>query len=792
MKTIQFRKFRLFKSNEIFPLRKKPAPGQTAEISWLKKIIQNQFFYISIFSLLIAFFISYFPARPLPMIKLGEIAAKDIISPIDITVEDTAATERRKSQAEENIPPVYFYNQKAIVSIQDKIKQLFETGRLWQSTSSEQSLRELAKNLSENLVLDLDENTLNSLARLKFPKELEQLLTEIIAPIISREIILSRNLLSHGEAEKGLLIVRGKEEKLLKAAEVMELKEARALLISEINNLELPNRTKNVLKSLAPAFLVPTINYDQPETEIRRLRARNQVEPVFYNIKKGKVIIRKGDEATTETLKQIILINQKISSQPHWLINFFGLLILYFIIFFFIWQFIYLLTKQDDKIRLLQMMGLTIFLSFLAYKFSLFIAEALGTSITIITLEKEALLFAFPFQFGTFLFAFLTAGDISIIYCVINSLLAGYLLNGDYFLMIFSLLGGIAVIYGLRYYFSRSRSAVLKTGLMVLAPFQVILILMFHLIKQNFSNLSFLWTELFGAIFGGMISAAIAFVLIPVFETIFGFLTPTKLHELTNSDLPIFRQLALEAPGTYHHSLIVSTLAEKAAEEIKANSMLVKAGSLYHDIGKLKRPEYFSENQTSMYDVHRELTPSLSTLVIVNHVKDGLDLAKKLKLPRQITELIAQHHGTAIVRFFYQKAKEKYNPELHKIEAEDYRYPGPTPRSKEAGLILLADSVEAAARSLKAATKENLKRVIIEIFNTHLQDGQLDDCGFSLRDLRVIANSFLTTLYAIYHPRPKYPGFDFEKKFEKKEESKKNNGGNNKQAEEKPNSSTKN
>jgi hypothetical protein len=307
-----------------------------------------------------------------------------------------------------------------------------------------------------------------------------------------------------------------------------------------------------------------------------------------------------------------------------------------------------------------------------------------------------------------------------------------------------------------------------------------------------------LGTELFSAIFGGLLSAAIAFVLISVFESMFGFLTATKLHELTNSDLPILRQLALEAPGTYHHSLIVSTLAEKAAEQIEADSALVKAGGFYHDIGKIKRPEYFSENQISIFDVHRELTPSLSTLVIINHVKDGLELARKLKLPGPIMDLIAQHHGTAIVRYFYQKAKERYNPELHKIEAENYRYPGPTPKSKEAGILLLADSVEAAARSLKSPTRENFKRMITEIFNVHLQDGQLDDCGFSLKDLRIIANSFLSTLDAIYHPRPKYPGFDFEKENDKKEEirkneeTKKNNACNNKPPEEKSNPPDKN
>jgi len=792
MKIIQFRKLRLFKSDEIFPSKPKPGQDRQEERSRLKTIVTSPVLYIIIFSAIIAFFISFFPARTLPVIKAGEIAPKDIISPLEITVEDTQATEKKRTQAEATIPPVYYYNQKIAAGTQEKIKQLFESGRAWLSSSPALSLKELQRSLSETLALDLDENILNSLARSKFPSELEQLLSDFIAPVLNREIILSRNLLTHGEAEKGLLVVKRKEEKLLKAADALDLKEAREAVVSEIDSLDLPARNKNILKALGPMLISPTINYDPTETEIRRSRVRSSIEPVFYTIKKGKVIIRKGDEATAETIQQIALINQKISSQPHWLINFFGLLVLHSIIFFFIWQFIKTVTRGEKRLSLLQTMGLALFLSFLAYKASLFIAEALSTSLTLISLEKDALSFAFPFQFGTFLFAFLTTSEISIIFCVINSLLAGYLLNGDYFLVIFVLLGGIAVIYGLKYYISRPRSSILRTGFMVLAPFQVILIIIFHLIKQSFGNFAALGTEIFSGIIGGLLSAAVAFVMMPVFETIFGFLPPSKLHELTNSDLPILRQMALEAPGTYHHSLIVSTLAEKAAEEIKANAVLVKAGSVYHDIGKLKRPEYFSENQNPGFDVHRELTPSLSTLVIINHVKDGIDMARKLRLPRQIIEIIAQHHGTAVVRYFYQKAKEKYDPELHKIEDEDYRYPGPTPRSKEAGLLLLADSVEAAARSLKSATRVNLKRVITEIFNAHLQDGQLDDCDFSLKDLRIVANSFLSTLYAIYHPRPSYPGFEFEKKSERKEEERKNNGRNNQQTQKKPDSPEKN
>ena len=271
------------------------------------------------------------------------------------------------------------------------------------------------------------------------------------------------------------------------------------------------------------------------------------------------------------------------------------------------------------------------------------------------------------------------------------------------------------------------------------------------------------------SVLSGLLSAVMAFLFLPIVETIFGFLTQSKLLELSNSDLPIFKEMAIKAPGTYHHSLIVASLASEAAKEIGLDPMLVKAGALYHDIGKIKRPEYFIENRTRNADMHKDLKPSMSSLVIINHVKEGVELAKKLKLPRQVRDMVEQHHGNSLVRYFFEKAKERYDPEMQTIGEESYRYPGPIPKNREAALIMLADSIEAASRSLKTASDANLKRLITKIFTTHMEDGQLDDCNFSLKELRAAASSFLTSLDSIYHPRVEYPGFDFEiKKYPKK------------------------
>jgi putative nucleotidyltransferase with HDIG domain len=331
-------------------------------------------------------------------------------------------------------------------------------------------------------------------------------------------------------------------------------------------------------------------------------------------------------------------------------------------------------------------------------------------------------------------------------------------------LVIYALIGGFAAILGVRVLGQPTRTPVLRAGAVMIAPVNVAAITAFHLLEGGFGPASpFLSQVLMGAL-GGVISSSLAFLLVPVCETLFGIVTQAKLVELANSDLPIFRKMAMEAPGSYHHSLVVSSLVESAAEELALDPMLVKAGALYHDIGKIKRPDFFIENRTRNLDRHQDLKPSMSTLVIINHVKEGVEQAKKLRLPRKVKDIIEQHHGNSLVRYFFEKAKEEYDPEMQKIGEESYRYPGPRPKTKEAALVMLADSVEAASRSLKKPTKANLKRLITEIFNANLQDGQLDESTFSLQELKQAAESFLSTLFTIYHPRMEYPGFDFEKR----------------------------
>ncbi len=254
----------------------------------------------------------------------------------------------------------------------------------------------------------------------------------------------------------------------------------------------------------------------------------------------------------------------------------------------------------------------------------------------------------------------------------------------------------------------------------------------------------------------GVICMAVVFLGLKIFEMLFGEITNFTLLELSDAaNQPLLKRMVVEAPGTYHHSLIVSNLAEAAAQAIGAHGLLARVGAYYHDIGKMIKPEYFTENQIVAGNKHDDLEPSMSRLVILNHVKEGIELARKHRLNQKIADFIPQHHGTALIFYFYQRALEEANGE--KVDEENYRYPGPKPQTRETAIVLLADSVEGATRSLDEHTRAKIEEVVRKIINNKFIDGQLDECNLTLRDIEVISSTFTRVLTVMYHGRVKYP-----------------------------------
>jgi len=260
--------------------------------------------------------------------------------------------------------------------------------------------------------------------------------------------------------------------------------------------------------------------------------------------------------------------------------------------------------------------------------------------------------------------------------------------------------------------------------------------------------------ELGFGLFGGLLAAVLVSGIIPLIESAFRYTTNLKLVELANMNNPLLRELMFQAPGTYHHSIIVGNLAEAAAETIGANPLLARVAAYYHDIGKARKPLYFIENVSGTENKHDKLAPSMSALILVAHLKDGVEMAKEHHLGRSLVDIIRQHHGTSLMKFFYDRAKQR---EEREVDEYDYRYPGPKPQTREAALIMLADAVEAASRTLTDPTPARIQGMVQKIVNNIFIDGQLDECELTLKDLHNIAKSFNRVLGGIFHHRIDYP-----------------------------------
>jgi hypothetical protein len=299
------------------------------------------------------------------------------------------------------------------------------------------------------------------------------------------------------------------------------------------------------------------------------------------------------------------------------------------------------------------------------------------------------------------------------------------------------------------------RNILIKAGITV-GGINTLMILSYNLLSGNPFKMTLLSDLLMGFL-GGLLASVLILGIVPIVEIVFGYTTDIKLLELANMDHPVLKDLILQAPGTYHHSIIVGSLVEAAAKSIAANPLLTRVSAYYHDIGKLKKPLYFIENVGGEDNKHNHLTPTMSGLILISHVKDGVEMAHEYHLGERIGHIIQQHHGTSLISYFYQKAKEKENPEMESLNENDFRYPGPKPQTKEAGIVMLADSVEAASRALTDPTPSRIKGLVQRVTNSIFIDGQLEECELTLKDLQKIQESFDRILTAFFHQRVDYP-----------------------------------
>ncbi|GMA56136.1 hypothetical protein GCM10025858_06390 [Alicyclobacillus sacchari] len=336
------------------------------------------------------------------------------------------------------------------------------------------------------------------------------------------------------------------------------------------------------------------------------------------------------------------------------------------------------------------------------------------------------------------------------------SFLLGAALNFNYDFVFYGFVGSLVGAYSVARV--TSRGTFMRAGFFV-SLMNIGSVLALYLLQANRStDLHSLSLHVGLAALNGIFAAILAMGILPFFESAFGLLTPIRLLELSNPNHPLLRKVLLEAPGTYHHSLIVGNLAEAAAELVGADPLLCRVGAYYHDVGKTKRPMFFVENQMTKDNPHEKVAPSLSHLIITSHVSDGLEMLKQAGLPKPIQDICATHHGTTILWYFYNKAKEQ--DKNGTVKVDDFRYPGPKPKTRECAIIMICDAVEAAVRSMARPTPNRVEGVIRKIIRDRLQDGQLDECDLTLQDLDAMVGAFMKTLKGIYHSRIEYPDID--------------------------------
>ena len=464
-------------------------------------------------------------------------------------------------------------------------------------------------------------------------------------------------------------------------------------------------------------------------------------------MKKGEIIVREGDRITDEHLEKLSLVKVRESAAVFSLKNSFFIFLLLFFSLTLIYEYAeknikkFTLTEKD-----LNFAGVFTLFSALLVKASTLIFEHFAPN------YAPYLIFIVPIFCYGIIMRIVLFSEAAIIFSIVFSIVMGFMFENSFPIVLYTLLGNL-----LSSYFSgkcENRNTILKAGLYTAAIMALIVILFDALQRNTLANTP---AKVAFVLFNGVGSSFIALGLLPVIEHVFNYTTDIKLLELANLEHPLLEEMMVNAPGTYHHSILIGNLAKAAAESIGAHPLLARVSAYYHDIGKLKMPHYFIENRTGNDDVHKGLTPNMSALIILSHIKEGIEMARQYRLGKKITDMIAQHHGTSLVSYFYNRAKELEDPKLHVIEEKDFRYGGPKPQTKEAGIIMLADSVEAASRLLDDPTPKRIETHVQEIIEKIFLDGQLDECELTLKDRHALQKSCIAILIGIFHHRIEYP-----------------------------------
>ncbi len=725
-------------------------------------------------------------------LQIGDLAPVDIRAPYELEVQDEQTTQEREQAERDKVLPLYDYNSTYVEDLKERLHEGFERARLTLSAAlrkaasspqGEQRVHRqevlktppesLVKKLRQDLGFRIDNDTIKALLAAEFNIEVE---TGIFAALTRslRGVVISDAQLDARNPEVRVRDIKsGQEWKETNLDQNPDLELARARFSEEFQRLKLPpaKTQRRVIEDFFAQFVTPTLTLNSSETEKRREEAAANVVPLVTLYPRGKLIARKGEELSDE----VISVLRVLGERKHAAIEMRGLtgnVILLTMLGFFLWRYANFHSRAFRGVK--NLFGMLVFVSVLMGILAggaSWLAETIASSFETLPYNRvDAYHYLGPVAAGAMLVTLLANARIAMVYSIFFSLLYGMMQGWNFHLTLFCLLSHFAAIYGVTHY--QQRTALYRAGILVgLANF--VAASSIHLLTGSFSRDPLILKNLlFDALCGfggGLLIVFVVSFLLPWFESLFNVLTDVRLLELSNLNNPLLKRLALVAPGSYNHSVMVGTLAEAGAEALRLNPLFCRVASYYHDIGKVTKPDYFIENQRDGENRHEKLAPHMSALIISSHVKEGLRLGREHNLPQKILDIIPQHHGTRLMSFFYKKAK-KLETDVDEVDVNLYRYQGPKPQTKEAAIFMMADAVEAAARTLEEPTPQRLREMMKKITNDIVLDGQLDQCDLTFADLNRILDAYVKTLVSVYHHRIEYPGYEFPTSRERVEE----------------------
>lgn len=740
-----------------------------------KKFALHKVLVLSVFSVALSFLIFYdfdFSYN----VKLGMVAPSDIKSPIAFQVVDEASTETRRKEAEESTPPVFDYAPEVYESVFNHIYRSFRNMRKevsqvpWptRDIDRENAIKDFfqhKRQFEQELGVAVPDRVFEWLVEKEFNARIENVIIRYIVKWSNEKLVEGQsNLPSEPLRTLRVRVVdrsgTDRNEFLLSRGEVMDVHHGPDDSLDGIRGASgLSQRDQDKIVKLAKNLLVPNLTFNRQLTMERKQRAREEVPPVQVSVRKNQTIVSAGSVIQPVHLAILNEIRSLKSDRRTGLVA--SVAAALFVVMIVV-LFAYLRRFTTNRVRVetkdIVVMGLVTFFVLGMTKIFLYSTDAAFLAKYGSFLPASFFLYAAPVAAGPMLVGLLiAAGEVVLLYTVFLSFALAMMVDMNFGFLTVSLLGGVAAALGV--FACKKRNDIywagLKVGLVNAVAIAAVLILQ----KMGDEDLwqHFIWSVPAGLL-GGLLAAMIAMAIIPVLESVFNYTTDVKLLELSNTEHPLLKELFMKASGTYHHCLSVGAMVEAAAEEIGANALLAKVMAYYHDIGKMEHAQYFIENQIPGHNPHDHISPHMSKTVLIAHVKDGAEMGLKHKLGKPIIDGILQHHGTTMISYFYNRALEEQDEEIDHVEADDFRYPGPKPQFKEAALVMLGDSIEAAARSIAEPTATRLNNLVKNIIQSKFLDGQLDECNLTLKDLSSIEASFKRVLLAMNHQRIAYPG----------------------------------